>query len=213
GSPTGRSRKSSSTASNSACSAPACAAPTSNRRSATRSPRWCRTISASSARQSTAASRSTRSRPATTCRERSRSFSRRRSPRSARARRREAKASSPSRAKGSISMLGRFTTQRRVAAAEPAPPAAEAPSLQLVQELPKPEPEPAPTSAPLRDKLLDAKVRLHRKLIEDINLSAIEKICEGEVRRQIAGMVTQYVLAERIALNAQELDSFVDEII
>ena len=40
-------------------------------------------------------------------------------------------------------MLGRFTTQRRVAPAEPAPPAAEAPSLQLVQELPKPEPEAA----------------------------------------------------------------------
>src|ERR1041384_3577184 len=110
-------------------------------------------------------------------------------------------------------MLGRFTMQRRVAAAETPPPAAEPPSLQLVQELPKPEPEAAPAPSPLRDKLLDAKVRLHRKLIEDINLSAIEKVSEGEVRRQIAGFVAQYVLAERIALNAEELDNFVDEII
>ena len=52
--------KSSSTASSSACSDPACAAPTSSRRSATRSPARSRTISASSARRSTAACRSTR---------------------------------------------------------------------------------------------------------------------------------------------------------
>ena len=33
------------------------------------------------------------------------------------------------------------------------------------------------------------------------------------MRRQISALVAQYVLAERIALNAQELDDFVDEII
>ena len=86
----------------------------------------------------------------------------------------------------------------------------------MVAELPKlePNPEPVPSSmSPLREKLLDAKVRLHRRLIEEINLSAIEKVSEGEVRRQISALVAQYVLAERIALNAQELDAFVDEII
>ena len=120
-------------------------------------------------------------------------------------------------------MFGRFTATRRIAEAQAAAVAApiaelapsEAPSLQMVAELPKvePTPEPAPSVSPLRDKLLDAKVRLHRRLIEEINLSAIEKISEGEVRRQISALVAQYVLAERIALNAQELDAFVDEII
>src|SRR5215208_1119448 len=122
-------------------------------------------------------------------------------------------------------MFGRFTASRRiaeveaaVAAAAAAPaslPVVEAPSLQVVAELPKlePNPEPAPSVSPLRDKLLDAKVRLHRRLIEEINLSAIEKVSEGEVRRQISALVAQYVLAERIALNAQELEEFVDEII
>src|SRR6185295_13159200 len=124
-------------------------------------------------------------------------------------------------------MFGRFTATRRIAEAQaaaaaasaPAPmqtadlPAVEAPSLQMVAELPKldaPAPEAAPSVSPLRDKLLDAKVRLHRLLIEEINLSAIEKISEGEVRRQISALVAQYVVAERIALNAQELDDFVD---
>ena len=122
-------------------------------------------------------------------------------------------------------MFGRFTASRRIAEAEAAATAAalappplppvEPPSLQAVQELPKlePNPEPSPSISPLRDKLLDAKVRLHRRLIEEINLSAIERVSESEVRRQIAALVAQYVLAERIALNAQELDDFVDEII
>ena len=127
-------------------------------------------------------------------------------------------------------MFGRFTATKRIAEAEAAaaahaaapfaapPPLAEppieAPSLQTVAELPKIETtESAPSITPLRDKLLDAKVRLHRRLIEEINLSAIEKVSEGEVRRQISALVAQYVLAERIALNAQELEDFVDEII
>src|SRR6187402_2990147 len=102
-------------------------------------------------------------------------------------------------------MFGRFTATRRIAEAQAAAaaapaadlPAVEAPSLQMVAELPKldaPAPEPAPSS-PLRDKLLDAKVRLHRRLIEEINLSAIEKVSEGEVRRQISALVAQYVMA------------------
>src|SRR6266700_1121085 len=121
-------------------------------------------------------------------------------------------------------MFGRFTATRRIteaaavatpAAEIPVLPPEEAPSLSLVQDLPKlePNPEPAPSNSPLRDKLLDAKVRLHRRLIEEINLSAIEKVSEGEVRRQISALVSQYVLAERIALKAQELEDFVDEII
>src|SRR2546430_12165058 len=120
-------------------------------------------------------------------------------------------------------MFGRFTATRRIAEAEaaanaPAPveiAPTDAPRLQMAAQRPKLEAaaEPAPSISPLRDKLLDAKVRLHRRLIEEINLSAIEKVSEGEVRRQISALVAQYVLAERIALNAQELDAFVDEII
>src|SRR3954453_13548555 len=121
-------------------------------------------------------------------------------------------------------MFGRFTATRRIAEAQaaasaPSPatselPSVEAPSLQMVAELPKPDSpasEPTPSVSPLRDKLLDAKVRLHRRLIEEINLSAIEKVSEGEVRRQISALVGQYVLAERIALNAKRLDAFVEE--
>jgi pilus assembly protein CpaF len=65
----------------------------------------------------------------------------------------------------------------------------------------------------LSDKLLDAKVRLHRRLIEEINLSALEKLPEEEIRHHVQQLVTQYILVERLALNAQELADFVSEIL
>ena len=65
----------------------------------------------------------------------------------------------------------------------------------------------------LSDKLLDAKVRLHRRLIEEINLSALEKLPEEEIRAHVQQLVAQYVLVERLALNTQELADFVSEIL
>jgi len=63
------------------------------------------------------------------------------------------------------------------------------------------------------DKLLDAKVRLHRRLIEEVNLQALEKLPEHEMRGHIQKLVSQYVLSERLALNSEELNDFVAEII
>src|SRR5262245_51105088 len=40
------------------------------------------------------------------------------------------------------------------------------------------------------DKLLDAKVRLHRRLIEEINLSALEKMPEDEIRKHVQQLVS-----------------------
>jgi pilus assembly protein CpaF len=116
-------------------------------------------------------------------------------------------------------MAGRFTL-RRAPAPEPVaaeePPAAAAAAVALTvfpDQQAAPEP-PAPASNPLlSDKLLDAKVRLHRRLIEEINLSALEKLPEDEMRGHVKQLVTQYILVERLALNQQELDDFVSEIL
>src|SRR5262249_45476454 len=84
---------------------------------------------------------------------------------------------------------------------------------------PEPEPEPSASQAAaaknplLTDKLLDAKVRLHRKLIEEINLSALEKLPEDEIRKHVQQLVSQYILVERLALNSRELADFVNEIL
>jgi pilus assembly protein CpaF len=118
-------------------------------------------------------------------------------------------------------MSGRFSARRIASpplAAEQAPAQAvpemvRTPGLAALQALAE-EPSAPPPSNPLHsDKILDAKVRLHRKLIEEINLPAMEKLPVDEVRGQIHQLVAQYVVAERLAINAKELEEFVSEIL
>jgi pilus assembly protein CpaF len=117
-------------------------------------------------------------------------------------------------------MASRFTL-RRAATPEPAPVAAEASSAPVgASWTTYPEPDQAKEHFPgeqsnplLSDKFLDAKIRLHRRLIEEINLSALERLPEEEMRQQIQQLVTQYIVVERLALNTQELNEFVNEIL
>jgi pilus assembly protein CpaF len=115
-------------------------------------------------------------------------------------------------------MVGRFTA-KRASAAEFVPVEEPPPTLEGVSwtVFPEPAAEPVlPTANAnplLTDKLLDAKVRLHRRLIEEINLQALERLPEDEIRAHIQQLVTQYILVERLALNQQELNDFVSEIL
>src|ERR1700688_1553096 len=118
-------------------------------------------------------------------------------------------------------MAGRFTARRLTAPdlpgiEEPSPSALEGMSWNVPEEAP-PELGPSaqqPSSNPLlSDKLLDAKVRLHRRLIEEINLSALEKLPEEEIRQHVQQLVSKYVLVERLALNTNDLAEFVSEIL
>ncbi|MGO9486944.1 MAG: CpaF family protein [Rhodomicrobium sp.] len=61
-------------------------------------------------------------------------------------------------------------------------------------------------------ELLDAKVRLHRKLIDDLNLASLERLPREELRRKIGDFVAEYVKSERILLNAKELEAFSQEV-
>jgi pilus assembly protein CpaF len=115
-------------------------------------------------------------------------------------------------------MVGRFTV-RRAPAPEPAPvveepsPAMGGVAWTVFPDQQNLEPAAQVANPLLSDKLLDAKVRLHRRLIEEINLSALEKLPEDEMRAHVKQLVTQYILVERLALNQQELDDFVSEIL
>jgi pilus assembly protein CpaF len=132
-----------------------------------------------------------------------------------------------------MTMAGRFSARRfasdpaPVAASEPpsflsvesavaevpAESPAEAPVMSFMT-MPEPSRLPAEPANPLHsDKYLDAKVRLHRRLIEEINLSALEKLPEEEMRQHIQRLVTQYTVSERLALNTHELNEFVSEIL
>src|SRR5690242_7426699 len=112
---------------------------------------------------------------------------------------------------GKIAMVGLFTARR---SSVPEPAVVEEPASAALEGVswtvfPEPAAEPAapppPANPLLSDKLLDAKVRLHRRLIEEVNLSALEKLSEEEIHRHVTQLVTQYILVERLALNTEEL--------
>jgi pilus assembly protein CpaF len=109
-------------------------------------------------------------------------------------------------------MLGRFSARLKT-------PSQAEEDHQDIPPVVTPEPATPPAAkvspAPevtMSARLLDAKITLHKKLIEELNLSALEKASEGEMRGEIHKIVTQYILGERIPLNSQEIQNLVTEI-
>jgi pilus assembly protein CpaF len=109
-----------------------------------------------------------------------------------------------------VAFTGRFSVRGSATASQSAEPQED---VKKIEKAAEPPPPAEPASPLLNPKLLEAKVRLHRKLIEEINLSALEKLPHDELRAAILPIVSQYVLAERIALNKEELEVFFSEIL
>ncbi|MGZ8369935.1 MAG: CpaF family protein, partial [Caulobacteraceae bacterium] len=98
--------------------------------------------------------------------------------------------------------MGRFTL-RKTAAAEPV---ALVPDAAPVAEAPVAEaPPPPPTHAAGRD-MLDMRLKLHGRLIDELDLSKLDKLDDAEQRRQVRKLVGDFARDERMALNASELD-------
>ncbi|MFZ1773844.1 MAG: CpaF family protein [Rhizobiaceae bacterium] len=68
-------------------------------------------------------------------------------------------------------------------------------------------------AAKASNRVLDARVRIHRMLIEEINLPALERLPREEMRRQVADFVAEKTRAERLAVNVAELESLIDDIV
>jgi pilus assembly protein CpaF len=89
----------------------------------------------------------------------------------------------------------------------------EAPAPVKLEPQPSGDPKPPAEEPRSLDRLLlDTKVRLHRKLIDDLNLASLEKMSREDLRRQIGEFVSDYVKTERILLNAKELEDFAQEV-
>src|SRR5579872_2805851 len=109
--------------------------------------------------------------------------------------------------------MSRFSL-RRAAVAE------QAPSLEPEAAAAPPSTAPPPAEPEHRaasDALLDAKLRLHARMIEEVDLSQLEKLEAGDLRRQVRGLVGEFARAERLAFNTSELEdlglSVVDEMV
>jgi pilus assembly protein CpaF len=64
-----------------------------------------------------------------------------------------------------------------------------------------------------RPALLDEKLRLHARIIDEFNLTVLEKLPREELVKQVTVYVAAYVRAEKISLNQRELERFSEEII
>ena len=71
-----------------------------------------------------------------------------------------------------------------------------------------PGPKAAESAAPppVDNSMLDIRLRLHARLIDEIDLSKLDKLDDGEMRRQVRKLVGDFARTERLALNAGELD-------
>ena len=98
----------------------------------------------------------------------------------------------------------------------------------LREAKPRPSPVDSPSSHPYsaneahfiyqelidrRPALLDEKLKLHTKIIDEFNLSQLEKLSYNDLIQEIRSYVANYVHAERISLNQRELDIFAAEIV
>ncbi|MBN9493169.1 MAG: CpaF family protein [Rhizobiaceae bacterium] len=72
---------------------------------------------------------------------------------------------------------------------------------------------PSAGQAKASNRALDARDRIHRMLLEEINLVALEKLPRAEMERQIHEFVSEKTRSERLALNVAELDALVDDIV
>jgi pilus assembly protein CpaF len=64
-----------------------------------------------------------------------------------------------------------------------------------------------------RPFLLDEKLKLHSRIIDEFNLALLEKLSPEELRRQIQSYVANHMRHERISLNQKELEDFTTEIL
>jgi pilus assembly protein CpaF len=64
-----------------------------------------------------------------------------------------------------------------------------------------------------RPALLDEKLKLHARIIDEFNLTMLEKLPRAELVRQVTAYVANYVRTEKISLNQRELEIFSGEIV
>ena len=95
------------------------------------------------------------------------------------------------------------------AALAPQPAAALAPEpAQQALASPPPPPMPPKPSAQIKGgppSQLDIRLRLHSRLIEELDLAKLDKLSEKDMRREVMSLVADFARAERMALNTADL--------
>jgi pilus assembly protein CpaF len=105
--------------------------------------------------------------------------------------------------------MSRFSALR-FKTTEPAGPAATVEAA-AVAPTPKPKADPKP-SAPPTDPMLEIRLKLHTRMIDELDLSKLDSLDEVQMRRQVARLVGDFAREERMALNGAEIEKLGDQV-
>src|SRR3984893_8165005 len=64
-----------------------------------------------------------------------------------------------------------------------------------------------------RPALLDEKLKLHERIIDEFNLAVLERMPREELVRELRVYVGEYVRTEKIPLNQREMQAFVEDLV
>ena len=64
-----------------------------------------------------------------------------------------------------------------------------------------------------RPALLDEKVKLHARIIDEFNLLSLEKLPRDDLTREVRAYLGDYARDERLSLNQRELQAFAEEVV
>jgi pilus assembly protein CpaF len=103
------------------------------------------------------------------------------------------------------------TRPQRKSEPAPAPEAARPAAAPAIARAP--EPPPAPPPALVDQHLVELKVRLHQRLLDEIQLSAIEKMPREQFEGEVGQIVSELLVGEQTPLNASERRQIVSDIL
>jgi pilus assembly protein CpaF len=87
-----------------------------------------------------------------------------------------------------------------------------APSPAAAEPSPAPTPKADPKPAQTSDPMLDMRLRLHARMIDELDLSKLDSLDEAQMRKQVRKLVGDFVREERMALNGAEIDQLGDQV-
>src|SRR5688572_28618631 len=64
-----------------------------------------------------------------------------------------------------------------------------------------------------RPALLDEKIKLHARIIDEFNLLSLEKLPREDLAREVRSYLSEYARDERLSLNQRELQAFAEEVV
>jgi pilus assembly protein CpaF len=102
--------------------------------------------------------------------------------------------------------MGRFSLPGAAAPAPTVEPASPQPAPQPAAVAPRPAPIPSEAPKGASASQLDMRLRLHSRLIDELDLAKLDKLSEVELKREVMRLVGDFARAERMALNSSDLN-------